>query len=76
MKKTWFYEILFFQVVIVRVKDKKRCTIKYAMSIKISAMQLQELHSVNKSKVTSSFQGVCIVCIFGSFFLFTISVNW
>ena len=53
-----------------------RCTIKYTMSIKISAMQLQELHSVNKSKVTSSFQGVCIVCIFGSFFLFTISVNW
>ena len=76
MKKTWFYEILFFQVVIVRVKDKKRCTIKYTMSIKISAMQLQELHSVNKSKVTSSFQGVCIVRIFGSFFLFTISVNW
>ena len=76
MKKAWFYEILFFQMVIVMVKDEKRCTIKYTMSIKISAMQLQELHYVNKSKVTSSFEGVCIVCIFGSFFLFTISVNW
>ena len=34
------------------------------MSIKISFMQLQKLHYVNKSKVTSSFQGICIVCIF------------
>ena len=27
MEKAWFYEILFFQVVIVMVKDKKRCNI-------------------------------------------------
>ena len=77
MKNAWFYEIFFFQVVIVMVKDKERCTIKYTMSIKISAMHLQELHYVNKSKVASSFQGICLVCIFfGSFFLFTINVNW
>ena len=38
MEKAWFYEILFFQVVIVILKDKKRCTIKDTMSIKISFM--------------------------------------
>ena len=64
MEKAWFYEILFFQVVIVMVKDIKRCTIKDTLSIKISFMQLQELQYVNKSKVTSSFQEICIVCIF------------
>ena len=63
-EKGMVYEILFFQVVIVMVKDKKRCTIKNAVSIKISAMQLQKLHYVNKSKVTSSFQGICVACIF------------
>ena len=38
MEKAWFYEILFFQVVIVMVKDKKRCTVKDTMSINISFM--------------------------------------
>ena len=38
MEKAWFYEILFFQVVIVMVKDKKRCTVKDTMSIKIDFM--------------------------------------
>ena len=28
MEKAWIYEILFYQVVIVMVKDKNRCTIK------------------------------------------------
>ena len=58
-EKGMVYETLFFQVVIVMVKDKQRCTIKYTMSNKISAMQLQELHYLNKSKVASSFQGIC-----------------
>ena len=35
MEKTWFYEKLFFEVVIVMVKDKKYC-IKDTMSIKVS----------------------------------------
>ena len=35
MEKAWFCETLFFQVVIVMVKDKKRCTIKDTMSIKV-----------------------------------------
>ena len=38
MEKVWFYEILFFQVVIVMVKDTKRCIIKDTMSIKTSFM--------------------------------------
>ena len=36
MEKVSFYEILFFQMVIVMVKYKKRCAIKDKMSIKIS----------------------------------------
>ena len=36
MEKVWFSEILFFQVVIVMVKDKKRFTIKDTMTIKTS----------------------------------------
>ena len=35
MEKAWFYEILFFQVAIVMVKDKKRCTIKDTMQSKL-----------------------------------------
>ena len=38
VEKVWFYEILFLQVVIVIVKDKKRCIIKDAMSIKTTFM--------------------------------------
>ena len=36
MEKAWFYEILFFQVIIVMVKDKNRYIIKDTTSIKIS----------------------------------------
>ena len=36
MEKAWFYEILFFQAIIVIVKDKERCTLKDTMAIKIS----------------------------------------
>ena len=38
MEKAWFYEILFFQVVIVIVKDKNKFTIKDTMSSKIGFM--------------------------------------
>ena len=37
MEKAWFYKRLFFEVVIVMVKDKKY-SIKITMSIKISFM--------------------------------------
>ena len=36
MEKAWFYERLFFEVVIVMEKDKKRYNVKDTMSIKIS----------------------------------------
>ena len=74
-EKSMVYQILFFQVVIVMVKNKKRCTIKYIMSIKISAMQSQELHYVNKSKVTSSFQVICIASIFWLLFFYSLSMS-
>ena len=45
------------------------------MSIKISAMQLQELHYVNKRKVTSSFQVICIACIFWLLFFYLLSMS-
>ena len=38
MEKAWFYEILFFQAIIVIVKDKERCTLKDTMAIKINFM--------------------------------------
>ena len=34
MEEVWYYELLFFQVVIVMVKDKKRCIVKDAVLIK------------------------------------------
>ena len=37
-EKAWIYEILFYQVVMVMVKDKYRCTIKDTVSIKIIFM--------------------------------------
>ena len=40
MEKAWFYEILFFQVVIVIVKDKNRFTIKDTMSSKIDMVYI------------------------------------
>ena len=47
MEKAWFHEILFFQVVIAMVKDKKSCIIKDMMPIKT-------IEQENKSKVSSS----------------------
>ena len=41
-EKAWIYEILFYEAAIIMVKDKNR----YAV---------QELHYVNKSKVTRNF---------------------
>ena len=38
MEKAWICEVLFFQVVIVIIKNKNRCTMKDAMSMKICFM--------------------------------------
>ena len=52
MVKVWIYERLFFEVVIVVVKEEKKYSIKDAMSIKFA-----NFHQVDKNNVTSSFQG-------------------
>ena len=50
MEKAWFYERLFFEAVIVMVKEY---SIKDTMSIKISFMHY--IKWANKTDVTSSF---------------------
>ena len=64
MEKAWFYEILFFQVVIVILKDKKRCTIKDTMSFKISFMHYRNNISWTKVKLPAAFGEFDMVYIF------------
>ena len=54
MEKAWFYERLFFKVVIVMVKDKKKHHKRY----KVNQNQFHRLHEVAKSNITSSFRGL------------------
>ena len=71
MEKAWFYEILFFQAVIVMVKDKKRCTVKDTMSIKISFMHYRNYFTRAKvayQEVTDSFRGICGLYFLTPFF--------
>ena len=51
MEKVRFYEGLFFEVVMLMLKDKKKYIIKETMSIKVN----YALHEVDNSNVTSSF---------------------
>ena len=69
MEKTWFYEILFFEVVTVMVKDKKY-SIKDAMSIKISFIHCLKWARVMLLVVFKDLEEVYI--FFCYFFLFTI----
>ena len=64
MEKAWFYEILFFQVVIVILKDKKRCTIKDTMSIKISFMHYRNNILLTKVNLPVAFGEFDMVYIF------------
>ena len=72
-KKAWFYERLFFKVIIVVVKDTKRQYKRYNVNTLVYA-----LHEVDKSDVTVVFKGFGLVCIFFVLFcfLFTIIFNW
>ena len=49
MEKAWFHVRLFFEEIIVMVKDKKKYSIKDTMLIKLSFMHYM------KSNVTRSF---------------------
>ena len=57
MEKTWFYERLFFEVVIVMIKDKKY-SIKDTMSIKISFMHYMQWTRVMLPIVFEEFEMV------------------
>ena len=64
MEKAWFCEILFFQVVIVMVKDKKRCTIKDTMSIKASFILYRNCITWTRVKLPVVFEEFDMVYVF------------
>ena len=70
MEKTWFYEIFFSQVVIVIVKDKKRCSIKGKMSIKTSFMHYRNYITWTRVKLPVVFEEFDMVYIFWLLFSF------
>ena len=70
MEKAWFYEILFFQVIIVMVKDKKRCTLKDAMSITISFMHYRNYITWTRVKLPVVFEEFDLVYVFWFLFFF------
>ena len=65
MKKARFYEIMFFQVIIVMVKDKKRCTIKYTMSIKVSFIDCRTCITWTRVKLPVVFEKFDMVYVTG-----------
>ena len=75
MKKAWLYEILFFQMVIAMVKDKKRCTIKDTMSIKISFVHYRNYITRAKLKLPVVFEEFDLGYIFWLLFFFSLSLS-
>ena len=76
MEKVWFSEILFFQVVIVMVKDKKRCTIKDTITIKTSFVHYRNYIMWTRVKLPVVFLEFDMFYIFWlRFFLFSITVS-
>ena len=55
MEKAWFYERLFFEVVIVMMKDKKY-NMKYTVSIKISFMHYMKWTRVMSPAIFEEFE--------------------
>ena len=66
----WCYEILFFQRVIVMVKKKKGCTVRDAMSIKISFMHYRNYITWTRVKLSKVFEEFDMIYIFWLFFSF------
>ena len=54
MEKAWFYEGFFYKVVMVMLKDKKKHYNRY----NVNKNQFYALDEVDKSNVTTSFQGI------------------
>ena len=68
VEKVWFYKILFFQVLIVMLKDKKSCTIKDTMSVKISFIHYRNYITWTRVKLPVVFEKFDMVYIFWLFF--------
>ena len=64
MEKAWFYDIFFFQLIIVMVKDKKRCTTKDTMSIKITFMHYRNYITWARVKLPVIFEEFDTVYVF------------
>ena len=69
----WFYEILFFQGVIVMVNNKKGCAIKDTMSIKISFMHYRNY--ITWTRVIRSFWGIWCYLYFLAPFFFSLILS-
>ena len=69
-EKAWICEILFYQVAIVMVKDKNRCTMKDTMSIKISFMQYKNYITWTRLTLPVVFEEFDMVYIFWLLFSF------
>ena len=69
-EKAWICEILFYQVAIVMVKDKNRCTMKDTMSIKISFMQYKNYITWTRVTLPVVFEEFDTVYIFWLIFTF------
>ena len=69
-EKAWICEILFYQVAIVMVKDKNRCTIKDTMSIKISFMQYRNYITWTTVTLPVVFEEFDVAYIFWLLFTF------
>ena len=76
VEKAWLDEILFFEVVILMVKNKKICAIKDTMPIKINLMHYRNVITWTRAKLPVAFEGFDTIYIFGSFFLFIIIASW
>ena len=69
-EKAWICGILFYEVAIVMVKDKDRCTIKDTMSIKISFMQYRNNITWTRVTLPVVFEEFDMVYIFWLVFTF------
>ena len=69
-EKAWICEILFYQVAIVMLKDKNRCTIKDTMSMKISFMQYRNYITWTRVTLPVVFEEFDMFYIFWLLFTF------
>ena len=71
MKKAWFYEQLFSEVVMIMVKDKKIHHRRY----NFNQNKFYALHEVGKSNVTNGFQRIGGGLYFFAPFSFSLSLS-